>query len=171
MKNLSMSRRALLVQGGVAAVSLTASPVLAEAQSGADKAPDEGILTAALGMEEATLATYDQIHDLQILSRDDRALTDRIISNHRKHADRLRTWLRRFGRVPDPSGAQVSIRVQTAQDALELLVKTEQAAMTTYLTHAASLYYRAILADAVLILVDEVKHHTVLSARLGARSA
>ena len=170
MSDLSLSRRAVLVNGGVVAVSL-ATPALAWRQSAADEAPDEAILTAALGMEETAVATYDRIHDLQILGKDDQALIERIVSNHRKHADGLRKWLRQFAPLPDPSGSNVSLQVRTAKDALELLVETERTAMDTYLTHAASLYYRAVLADAVLILVDEVKHHTVLSARLAARIA
>ena len=171
MNSESISRRKLIVTGGLALAG-AATPVLAWSQNAPpEDVPDEAILIAALAMEEQTIRTYETICDLQILRPDDLALAHKITSNHEAHADGLRKWLREFGPLPSPPESQTSIQVRSANDALTLLVKAENTAMNTYLTHATSLYYPEVLADAVRILVDEVKHHTVLSAQLAARTA
>ena len=171
MSSESISRRNLIVTGGLAVASV-ATPVLAWSQGAPpEDVPDEAILIAALAMEEQTIRTYERICDLQILRPDDQTFAKKITRNHEAHADSLRKWLREFGSLPSPSESQSIPQVRSANDALRLLVEAETTAMDTYLTHAASLYYPEVLADAVRILVDEVKHHTVLSAQLAARTA
>jgi rubrerythrin len=170
MSRLSISRRTLLISSSTAG-ALAVVPALALSQGQAEGAPDAAILAAALAMEEAAIATYEGIGDLQVLDPDTRDLGEQIIAHHQAHAAGLREWLTRFGITPGASPVPPLAPVRNAEEALELLVETEQTAMDTYLTHAASLHYPGILSDAVSILVDEVKHHTVLSSRLGTLTA
>ncbi len=171
MRSKSLSRRELLVGGGLAVASV-ATPALGWTQSAApEDVPDEAILIAALAMEESTIGTYEGICDLQVLGNSNQALAEQISKNHEAHAESLRKWLREFGPLPDSTRSEGRGQIPTANNALQLLVDAENTAINTYLTHAASLHYRGVLADAVRILVDEVKHHTILSAQLAQRIA
>jgi rubrerythrin len=85
MSRLSISRRTLLI-GSSTAGALAVVPALARSQGQAEGAPDAAILAAALAMEEAAIATYEGIGDLQVLDPDTRDLGEQIIAHHQAHA-------------------------------------------------------------------------------------
>ncbi len=163
----SLSRRAILAGGGAAALSI-AAPRIALARRQQDIEIVD-VLQAALALEQKTVITHDHMNNHQTLTDPEISICTKILDNHKRHTATLQEWLRRLGATPKPVSAPASV-VNTRDKALKLSIELERALIDAYLTHASNLTGE-LLADAVTILIDETKHHTILSSWPNIRQA
>ncbi len=163
----SLSRRAILVGGGAAALSV-AVPGIALAR----RLPDiqiVDVLQAALALEQRRVIAHDHTNSHPMLTDPEILTCTKMLDNHKRHMTTLEEWLRRLGATPKPISVSASV-VNTRDEALKLWIKLERDLMDAYLAHAPNLTGE-LLADGVRILIDETRHHTILSQWLNIRQA
>lgn len=164
-----LSRRAMLTGGGAAAFSV-AVPGIARARKQSDiEIAITDVLQAALALEQKTVIAHDHMNHHQMLAVPEISMCTKIQDNHKRHSAALEKWLRRLGATPKPNSAQASV-LTTRDEVLKVSIELERALMDAYLANAANLTGE-LLADAVAILIDETKHHTIFSSWLNVRRA
>lgn len=162
-----LSRRAALIRGGAAALSVAAPGIaLARRQSEVEIVD---VLQAALALEQKTVITHDHMNNHQVLTGTEISLCTKMVDNHKRHAAVLEQWLRRLGATPKPISVPAPA-LNTRDEALKLSIELERTLIDAYVKHAPNLTGE-VLADAVTILIDESKHHTLLSSWLNVRQA
>lgn len=162
------SRREFLWSGGLCA-GLGALVLAVPEGYSAEKFPgDVAILNVALGLEHEAIAAYQAGAESQLLSAEQLSMALAFQKDHKRHRDTLTKFVRRFeGTAVEPKSQYDFGTIASAADILMLAQRLEQGAAEAYLTHAASLESRAVLDAAVPVLVDEVRHSTVLKLLLG----
>ena len=159
-----LSRRRLMKAGGASVTALAlaglARPALAaDPKYGGDLA----ILNIALGLEHQAIAAYDAGAKSKLLSADQLKLAVSFQNDHKRHRDALTHYIRRFKGTPvDPKSSYDFGAIGSAGDIVKLAQSLEEGAELAYGTNAYKLENREILNAAVPILVDEVRHNTVL---------
>lgn len=169
-----MSRRTWLRQaaiggGGCLAGLLTADVTLA----GVTQPPqrDVFILTAALYLEHEAIAAYTAGAGSKLLPPAVLAVASAFMSDHQYHRDGIAGVLKTLG--VEPPGPQPSYRfgaLRSADDILRLALRLEQGAATAYRTLASSVQSKPVLGFAAHVMVDEVRHATVLRDALKLRN-
>lgn len=162
-----LSRRALLLQSSAVAAA-AAIGGLRPARAAAIEMVD--VLQAALALEDGTIRSYRRIREERLLAGDELELCLQFLSNHERHAGRLRFWLRSLGSKPPDSPGKVAADLGAA-NALRTALRLETELQGAYLTHAGNINRGEILADAVSILIDETRHHTLLTLRAPAAAS
>lgn len=146
-----MSRRAFLLPGGQTTVTAV------------------DVLQVALELEQKTIVTHEHMNGHAMLAAAERSLCDKILVNHTHHTARLEHWLRALGASPKTASIPTPNLV-TREETLKAAVQLERTLIEAYIAHAGDLS-GAVLADAVQILVDETKHHTLISSWLNSCQA
>jgi len=163
------SRRTLL-QGGALVSACILEPWITWAVPGkTEKFPgDVAILNVALGLELQAIAAYQAGAESKLLSGDVLAEALSFQNDHKRHRDTMIELIKWNGGTAVAPLAHYDFgTITSANDILKLAAKLEQGAEDAYLAHAAKLQSAVILNDAALILVDEVRHVTVLRQALG----
>ena len=162
------SRREFLRFGGVCA-GIGALGLTVPEMYSAEKFPgDVAILNVALGLEHEAIAAYQAGAESQLLSADQLSMALAFQKDHKRHRDTLSKFVRRFGGTAVEAKSQYDFgTITSAADILKLAQRLEQGAADAYLTHAAKLESREVLDAAAQVLVDEVRHTTVLKLLLG----
>ena len=129
---------------------------------------DVAILNVALGLEHEAIAAYQAGAESKLLSADQLSMALAFQKDHKRHRDTLTKFVRRFRGTPVEPKSQYDFgTIASAADVLKLAQRLEQGAADAYLTHAANLGSQEVLDAAAQVLVDEVRHATVLKLLLG----
>ncbi|CAN5642323.1 ferritin-like domain-containing protein [soil metagenome] len=165
------TRRKLLQLGGSMALirGLTFPAATPASASTPQKFPDDlAILNVALGLEHEAVAAYQAGAESRLLTGQVLETALSFQKDHKHHRDAIIKLIKRYGgtAVEPKPGYDFGV-IKTAEDILGLAHKLEQGAVEAYLANAAKLQNRIILNDAAAILVDEVRHATVLKLALG----
>jgi hypothetical protein len=129
---------------------------------------DLGILTAALYLENEAIAAYQAGAESKLLSPGILKVAIAFQSDHKYHRDGISGVLKSLG--VEPSGPEKKYdfgRLRNEKDILHLARDREQGAVQAYATLASNILTKAVLNFGANVLVDEVRHRTVLNAVLG----
>lgn len=129
---------------------------------------DVGILTAALYLEQEAIAAYQAGAESKLLSAPVLAAAVAFQSDHKYHRDGIAGVLKSLG--VEPAGPEKRYdfgRLKTEKDILRLARDRENGAVTAYGTLAANILTRDVLNFGANVLVDEVRHRTILDTVLG----
>jgi hypothetical protein len=129
---------------------------------------DIAILTAALYLEQEAIAAYQAGAESKLLSPPVLAAAVAFQSDHKYHRDGINGVLKSLG--VEPAGPEKRYnfgRLKTEKDILRLARDRENGAATAYATLAANILSKAVLNFGANVLVDEVRHRTILDTVLG----
>lgn len=160
MSRRTLLRRAALASGGCFAALLFGDSGRAFAQS---PQRDLLILNAALYLEHEAIAAYTAGAGSGLLPAPVLAVASAFLSDHQYHRDGIAGVLKQLG--VEPPGPQASYRfgaLHSADDILRLALRLELGAATAYRTLASSVENKPVLGFAAHVMVDEVRHTTVL---------
>lgn len=132
------------------------------------KGGDIGILTAALYLEQEAIAAYQAGAESKLLSAPVLAAAVAFQSDHKYHRDGIAGVLKSLG--VEPAGPEKHYnfgRLKTEKDILRLARDRENGAVTAYATLAANILTKDVLNFGANVLVDEVRHRTILDTVLG----
>lgn len=158
-------RLASTASAGALVFLLTGNPEQLYAQS---KEGDLGILTAALYLEHEAVAAYQAGAESKLLSEGVLKVAVAFQSDHKYHRDGISGVLKSFG--VEPKGPEKKYdfgRLHSEKDILRLARDRENGAVIAYGTLASNILTKAVLNFGANVLVDEVRHRTVLNAALG----
>lgn len=162
------SRREMLHAAGVAGALtclLSWRPRLLYAQS---PQGDLAILTAALYLEHEAIAAYQAGAGSKLLSPGVLKVAIAFQSDHKHHRDGIVGVIRVLGAEPAGPEAKYEFgRLRSEKDVLRLARDLENGAVRAYGTLASNIQNRTALNFGANVLVDEVRHRTVLNAALG----
>lgn len=127
------------------------------------------VLQVALELEQKAIVTHEHMNGHASLGAVERSLCDKVLVNHRRHVARLEHWLRTLGASPRTLSIPPA-NLASREEILKAAVQLERTLIDAYLAHAGDLS-GAMLADAVQILIDETKHHTLISSWLNSRQS
>ena len=150
---------------GIARLSIIAS---ANPSAKAGYADDLDILNVALGLEHQAIAAYQAGAESKLLPAAVLEIAVSFQTDHKRHRDALIGLITKYGGTP--VGAKSSYdfgTIKNAGDILNLALTLEQGAVDAYLANAYKLKSGDILNSAVPIVLDEVRHVTVLRLALG----
>lgn len=172
--DVEMSRRQALTRGAV-----VGGACLSQWLFGSSTAPvlgqsperDVTILTAALYLEHEAVAAYELGAASGLLSAEVMTVAAAFLDDHRYHRDGISGVLQSLGLTPSEAEPRYRFgRLEDANDVLKLALRLEDGAATAYRTLASSVQTKAVLGFAAHVLVDEVRHTTVLRDVLGLRN-
>lgn len=129
---------------------------------------DLAILSAALYLEQEAIAAYQAGAESKLLSPPVLAAAVAFQSDHKYHRDGIAGVLKSLG--VEPAGPEKRYEfghLKTEKDILRLARDRENGAATAYATLAANVFSKAVLNFAANVLVDEVRHRTILDTVLG----
>ena len=132
------------------------------------KEGDIGILTAALYLEQEAVTAYQAGAESKLLSPGVLGVAVAFQSDHKYHRDGISGVLKSFG--VEPKGPEKKYdfgKLRTEKDILRLARDRENGAVLAYGTLASNILTKAVLNFGANVLVDEVRHRTVLNAALG----
>jgi|CXWL01.1.fsa_nt_gi rubrerythrin len=163
----ALTRAALLTSAAFS--SYTAGGVARVFASAKDR--DLTILNAALYLEHEAIAAYEAGAASGLLSPDVLKIAAAFMDDHKYHRDGIAGVVRALGETPAASPTAFHFgRLRDATDILNLALRLEQGAATAYRTLASSVQDKAVLGFAAHVMVDEVRHSTVLRGALGMRN-
>lgn len=168
MSRRTLLTRAALAGGGCFAGLLVGDGALAFAQS---PQRDVLILNAALYLEHEAIAAYTAGAGSGLLPAPVLAVASAFMSDHQYHRDGIAGVVKQLG--VEPPGPRPSYRfgaLHSADDILRLALRLELGAATAYRTLASSVQSKAVLGFAAHVMVDEVRHTTVLRNALKLRN-
>lgn len=168
MSRRTLLTRAALAGGGCLVGLLGGGRTLAFGQA---PQRDLLILNAALYLEHEAVAAYTTGAGSGLLPAPVLAVASAFMSDHQYHRDGIAGVLKQLG--VEPPGPQPAYRFRTlhsADDVLRLALRLEQGAAIAYRTLASSVQSKPILGFAAHVLVDEVRHATVLRHALKLRN-
>ena len=168
-----ITRRQVLTRGLVmtgAVLSWTAMPGARRIMA-ASTDRDLTILRAALYLEHEAVAAYTAGAASGLLPPDVLKVAAAFMDDHKYHRDGIAGVLSSLGETPvGPNSSYSFGRLADADDVLNLALRLEQGAATAYRTLASSVENKAVLTFAAHVMVDEVRHATVLRNALGLRN-
>jgi len=132
------------------------------------KEGDLGILTAALYLEHEAVAAYQAGAESKLLSPGVLAAAVAFQSDHKYHRDGISGVLKSLG--VEPAGPEKKYdfgRLRNEKDILLLARERENGAVLAYGTLASNIMTKAVLGFGANVLVDEVRHRTILDTVLG----
>jgi hypothetical protein len=150
---------------GAAIFLLTGDAKRLYAQS---KEGDLAILTAALYLEHEAVAAYQAGAESKLLTPEVLGVAVAFQSDHKYHRDGISGVLKSLG--VEPSGPEKSYnfgRLKNQADILKLAREREHGAVLAYGTLASNILTKAVLGFGANVLVDEVRHRTILDTVLG----
>jgi hypothetical protein len=158
-------RLAATASAGAMIFLLTGNTKKLYAQS---KEGDLGILTAALYLENEAVAAYQAGAESKLLSPGVLKVAVAFQSDHKYHRDGLSGVLKSFGVEPQGPEKKYDFgSLHSEKDILHLARDREHGAVLAYGTLASNILTKAVLNFGANVLVDEVRHRTVLNAALG----
>jgi len=129
---------------------------------------DLGILTAALYLEHEAVAAYQAGAESKLLSPGVLKVAVAFQDDHKYHRDGISGVLKSLGVEPQgPEKKYEFGRLRSERDILRLAQDRENGAVLAYGTLASNILTKAVLNFGANVLVDEVRHRTVLNAVLG----
>jgi len=129
---------------------------------------DIGILSAALYLEQEAIAAYQAGAESKLLSPEVLTVAVAFQSDHKYHRDGISSVLKSLGVEPAPPEKKYDFgTLKTQKDILVLARNLEAGAARAYATLAANIMTKPVLNFGANVLVDEVRHRTVLNAALG----
>jgi hypothetical protein len=158
-------RLASTASAGAALFLLTGNPKQLYAQT---KEGDLGILTAALYLEHEAVTAYQGGAESKLLSPGVLAAAVAFQSDHKYHRDGIAGVLKSLG--VEPAGPEKKYdfgHLKTEKDVLRLARDRENGAVLAYSTLASNILTKAVLNFGANVLVDEVRHRTILNSVLG----
>lgn len=171
---LEISRRQALKQGAVASGACLSYWLLgggAVPVSGQSPERDLTILRAALYLEHEAIAAYKAGAGSGLLSADVLKVAGAFMDDHQYHRDGIAGVIKTLGETPAEAKQSYEFgRLRVANDILKLALRLEQGAATAYRTLASSVQNKTVLGFAAHVLVDEVRHSTVLRSVLALRN-
>jgi Ferritin-like domain len=132
------------------------------------KEGDLGILSAALYLEQEAITAYQAGAESKLLSPGVLAAAVAFQSDHKYHRDGISGVLKSFG--VEPKGPEKKYNfgsLHSEKDILRLARDRENGAVLAYGTLASNILTKAVLNFGANVLVDEVRHRTILNAALG----
>jgi len=158
------TRRAILgVAGAAGCAIIAARPASAKSTDG-----DLAILAAALWLEYEAIAAYQAGAESGLLSPGILKVAVAFQSDHKHHRDGLIGAIRLLGGTPiGPEKKYRFGRLRDEKDILRLALGLENGAVAAYSTLAANIQNRTVLNFGANIIVEEVRHVTVLNSVLG----
>ena len=129
---------------------------------------DLGILTAALYLEHEAVAAYQAGAESKLLSPGVLAAAVAFQSDHKYHRDGISGVLKSLG--VEPKGPEKKYdfgHLRSEKDILRLAQNRENGAVLAYGTLASNILTKGVLNFGANVLVDEVRHRTILNAALG----
>jgi len=129
---------------------------------------DLGILTAALYLENEAVAAYQAGAESKLLSSGVLKVAVAFQSDHKYHRDGISGVLKSLG--VEPKGPEKKYdfgSLHSEKDILRLARDRENGAVLAYGTLASNILTKAVLNFGANVLVDEVRHRTLLNAALG----
>ena len=132
---------------------------------------DLTILSAALYLEHEAIAAYEAGAGSGLLSTDVLAVASAFMSDHQYHRDGIAGVIQTLGQTPAAAKQRYRFgRLRDANDILTLALRLESGAAAAYRTLASSVQNKDVLGFAAHVLVDEVRHATVLRGVLDLRN-
>lgn len=132
---------------------------------------DVTILSAALYLEHEAIAAYTAGAGSGLLPPPVLKVAGAFMDDHKYHRDGIAGVLKTLGVTPaGPAAAYHFGTLKTADDILNLALRLEQGAATAYRTLASSVHNKTVLGFAAHVMVDEVRHATVLRDALKLRN-
>lgn len=129
---------------------------------------DLAILTAALYLEHEAIAAYQAGAESKLLSPGVLKVAVAFQSDHKHHRDGIMGVIRVLGEEPSGPGEKYDFgHLRSEKDVLRLARDREDGAVHAYGTLASNIQNRTALNFGANVLVDEVRHRTVLNAALG----
>ncbi len=129
---------------------------------------DLGILTAALYLEHEAVAAYQTGAESKLLSPGVLQVAVAFQSDHKYHRDGISGVLKSLGVEPRGPEKKYDLgSLHSEKDILHLARDRENGAVLAYGTLASNILTKAVLNFGANVLVDEVRHRTVLNAALG----
>jgi len=129
---------------------------------------DLGILTAALYLENEAVAAYQAGAESKLLSPGVLQVAVAFQSDHKYHRDGIAGVLKSLGVEPAPPEKHYDFgRLHSEKDILTLAREREHGAALAYGTLASNILTGAVLGFGANVLVDEVRHRTILDTVLG----
>jgi len=129
---------------------------------------DLGILTAALYLEQEAITAYQAGAESKLLSPGVLKVAVAFQSDHKYHRDGISGVLKSLG--VEPKGPEKKYdfgKLRSEKDILRLARDRENGAVLAYGTLASNILTKAVLNFGANVLVDEVRHRTILNAALG----
>jgi len=129
---------------------------------------DLGILTAALYLEQEAISAYQAGAESKLLSAGVLTVAVAFQSDHKYHRDGISGVLKSLG--VEPKGPEKKYdfgKLHSEKDILRLARDRENGAVLAYGTLASNILTKAVLNFGANVLVDEVRHRTILNAALG----
>ena len=158
-------RLASTASAGALVFLLTGNPKQLYAQS---KEGDLGILSAALYLEHEAVMAYQAGAESKLLSPGVLAAAVAFQSDHKYHRDGISGVLKSLGVEPKGQEKKYDFgHLHSEKDILRLAHDRENGAVLAYGTLASNILTKAVLNFGANVLVDEVRHRTVLAAALG----
>jgi len=129
---------------------------------------DLGILTAALYLEQEAVVAYQAGAESKLLSSGILKAALAFQSDHKYHRDGIAGVLKSLGVEPaGPENKYDFGRLHSEADILRLAREREHGAVLAYATLASNIKTKAVLNFGANVLVDEVRHFTILNSVLG----
>jgi len=129
---------------------------------------DVGILTAALYLEQEAITAYQAGAESKLLSPGVLKAAVAFQGDHKYHRDGISGVLKSLG--VEPTGPEKKYdfgALHSEKDILRLARDREHGAVLAYGTLASNILTKAVLNFGANVLVDEVRHRTILNAALG----
>jgi len=129
---------------------------------------DIGILSAALWLEHEAIAAYQAGAESKLLSPAVLKAAVAFQSDHKYHRDGISGVLKSLGVEPIEAEKRYDFgRLRNERDILALARDRENGAVLAYGTLASNIKTKAVLNFGANVLVDEVRHRTILDTVLG----
>jgi len=129
---------------------------------------DIGILSAALYLEQEAIAAYQAGAESKLLSAGVLNVAVACQSDHKYHRDGISGVLKSLGVQPqEPQKKYDFGSLHSEKDVLRLARDREHGAVLAYGTLASNILTKAVLNFGANVLVDEVRHRTILNSALG----
>lgn len=161
-------RLAASASTGTAICLLTGDFVKLRAQT---KEGDLGILTAALYLEQEAIVAYQAGAESKLLSPAVLKAAVAFQSDHKYHRDGIAGVLKSLG--VEPAGPEKKYdfgRLKSEKDILMLAREREHGAVLAYSSLASNILTKAVLNFGANVLVDEIRHRTILDTVLGLKT-
>ena len=129
---------------------------------------DLGILSAALYLEQEAVTAYQAGAESKLLSAGVLQVAVAFQSDHKYHRDGISGVLKSLG--VEPAGPEKKYdfgSLHSEKDVLRLARDREHGAVLAYGTLASNILTKDVLNFGANVLVDEVRHRTILNAALG----